>query len=280
MKSLSVLISRISLIILIITSCTKNDIPVNIFSGKIKSIEFRDSANNGAILYLEYDSTNGNLIKTKNDSLHFEIKIGAIIDNEIVIRNNITSQQIIVKVSVTKNIESIILLDTITAIQTPYISADYYSNNVDTTTEYGDVFVSNVQNYGFATDGYNYLKNTVSWYMSDFSGGYNYYEDTVDYTFSSQTYNTYLPLQNPLRSIPYVLSGNIFEDITAVNLLELNGYTIFKKNKNLIQTVQSANYGYITKFSYVMNALNQVTEMNVSNPNGVGTSIKYNLTYY
>lgn len=273
-SSIKILIAYI--LLFFVSSCTKYDSPPNLFYGKLKTIKI----NNDAALYLEYDSTNGNLIRVKNDSLHLEIKFGSLINNEIVIRNNSTSQQIIVRISATKNIESVILLDTLTAIQKLYFSAHYSNNNIDTTTEYGDVFVSNIQNYTFISDSFNYLKNNLSWQVSDFSGGTISYEDTVIYTFNPQIYDAYLPLQKPIQSIGYALSGNVFEDPSALNLLELNGINIFKKNKNLIQSVKSANYGYITNLSYVLNTLNQVIEMNVSNPDGTGTYLTYRMTYY
>ncbi len=267
------------IIILFFVACKKEQ-QENILSGKLKSIEYRSEDSSGFKMYLEYDEISKNLIRVTDDSLRIALTIEPESNHQIVIRNYLSSEHLIVNVLPNKNIESVDVLDTLTSTLTRIYAAKYDSAKIDTITEAGSIFISDIQNYDFVTDGFNYLSHAVSWTQMDFFYGTRRLTDTVQYGYSPHVYNNYVPLQRPFQSSGFILSGNLYDNIFTFNLLEINGYNIFNKNKHLIQSVTSVNRGYQTNFSYRFNAKNQVTEMDVSNPDGTGNFMRYKFTYY
>lgn len=261
-------------------SCKKETCLQDNLSGKLKSIEYRSEDSSGFKMYLEYDEISKNLIRVIDDSMRIALTIEPESNHQIVIRNYLSSEHLIVNVLPNKNIESVDVLDTLTSTLTRIYAAKYDSAKIDTITEAGSIFISDIQNYDFVTDGFNYLSHAVSWTQMDFFYGTRRLTDTVQYGYSPHVYNNYVPLQRPFQSSGFILTGMPIEDVFNSILLEINGYNIFNKNKHLIQSVTSVNRGYQTNFSYRFNANNQVTEMDVSNPDGTGTFTRYKFTYY
>lgn len=249
-------------------------------SGKLKSIEYRFQDSSGHILYLEYDEISKNLIRVIDDSMRIALTIEPESNHQIVIRNYLSSEHLIVNVLPNKNIESVDVLDTLTSTLTRIYAAKYDSASIDTLSIPGDIFISDIQNYDFITDGFNCLSHTISWTQMDFFYGTRRLTDTVQYGYSPHVYNNYVPLQRPFQSSGFILTGMPIEDVFNSILLEINGYTFFNRNKHLIQSVTSVNRGYQTNFSYRFNAKNQLTEMDVSNPDGTGNFMRYKFTYY
>ncbi len=261
-------------------SCKKETCLQDNLSGKLKSIEYRFQDSSGHILYLEYDEISKNLIRVIDDSMRIALTIEPESNHQIVIRNYLSSEHLIVNVLPNKNIESVDVLDTLTSTLTRIYAAKYDSASIDTLSIPGDIFISDIQNYDFITDGFNCLSHTISWTQMDFFYGTRRLTDTVQYVYSPYVYNNYVPGQRSFQSTGFALSGYVYDGVFNSILLEINGYNIFNRNKHLIQSVTSVNRGYQTNFSYRFNAKNQLTEMDVSNPDGTGNFMRYKFTYY
>ncbi|MBK9330665.1 MAG: hypothetical protein IPM95_15515 [Sphingobacteriales bacterium] len=255
--------------------------------GKIKSLEIID-VNTGArrMLNYYYDSDK-NLKSSEGDSLKFiidridaqitKVQLTVLADDP-----NFNSRQLyIVHTNTSNQIESVNLLDTLTSEETNQIKIAYNSILIaDTVTESGQpVFVHDVSNFNYLFDGNNYVKQKVSGYKYSFLGGETYYLDSITYSYSDIPNNNFIPLQQPFLGTAYALTGNTNNNL-LLYLLDINGYSVYKRNANLIKSVCSANYGYIINYNYTLNPSGQVVEMAASNSNGTGTYMTYRMTYY
>jgi hypothetical protein len=269
-----------------IISCKKQSID-SLLKGKLKTIEITDNRTGAKrMLYYYYDSDN-RLKSLESDSLQFIIEhidtaLTKIKVNVIAPDPNFDSrQEYQIHINAAHQIASINLLDTLLGEELPYMRLTYNSTlNVDSVIETGQpVFVHDVSNFNYVFDGNNYTKQNVSWYRSSPLGGETYSLDGITYSYSAIPNNNFIPLQQPFLGTAYALTGNTTNTL-LLNLMEINGYSVYKRNAKLIKSLYSENYGYITNYSYSTNALNQVVGMTVSNPDGTGVYLTYRMTYY
>ncbi len=268
-------------------SCKKQNIDTPL-KGKLKTIEITDDITGTKRLFYYYYDSNNKLKSLESDSLKFimdRIDAGLIKAQVIVTAsdpNFDSRQEYRVHINTSNQIASINLLDTLLAEESPFIRVTYSSTlTVDSVIETGQpVFVHDIANFNYLFDGNNHVKQNVSWYKFSPFGGETYYLDSVTYSYSDMPNNNFIPLQQPFLGSAYALTGNITNNTLLLNLLEMNGYSVYERNTNLIKSLHSANYGYIVNYNYLTNSLHQVTEMSVSNSNGTGTYLTYRMTYY
>lgn len=276
--------------LLIIAGCCKNHNtvePKNIFDGKLKTFELSlsNDSNNIVRNYFFYDSVTFKLKYTNSvilpDTLNTNnITIIYYDFNSITERNNTNSIGI---TSVINNtVVSLTSLDTVANNEIPLIwIIRNVQHNLDIVNTAGvSLFAENIKNYNYTYGNGNVISHNLSWDEIDFLSNIpTHYIDTITYTYNTEVYGQYIPTQNPFIEATYILSGNHIGG-TVGNIVEINGGIGVFKNKNLIKTIKSSKFGYISNYTYNYNSLNQITEIYISNSDGTGKAITYKMTYY
>ena len=281
MKKIKLSILILGLIVVIYGCCKNNsNSPKSIFEGKIKTIEIIDSLSSTGIYNYIYDSNTLYLKKIIYDSIYFNIFYNG---NNITTRSNLSNIISIATISNNKLV-SAINLDTMSNIETGIfrISRDNLLST-DTVIEITglSIFPDNLKNYNYIYSNDNAISHEFSWTILDFfSGVERLFKDTITYEYDTRQYRSFIPAQNPFCVSLYIYTGVVQDYGAQLNVVELNGGTLVFKNKNLIKSLKSAKFGYITNYSYTFNTLNQVTEMRISKPDGTGTALTYKMTYY
>lgn len=270
-----------------ICSCCKTDAPSSGLKCKLKTLTIIDNyTNSQRLLTCLYDST-GEFYALTGDSLSFTFT--TISPNYVFLNIDVLAtdpilnnkQKLKFSISPINQVENINLIDSILQTET-VLSSVFYNNQhtIDSVKYAGNRnFVHDIVNANYISDGQNYVQHNISWNMYTILGGDRHYIDTVTYLYTNYVNNNYIPQQIPLLETGYTLSGNIQSDLHFY-LAQLKGYTLFKNNKNLIKSIKSTIYGYITNYEYSLNSMNQVTEMRVSKPDGIGVALTYRMTYY
>jgi hypothetical protein len=257
----------------------------NLLLGKLKTLEVITPSSSKSTLFNYIYDQNGYLTNLQSDSLQYIIgkKIGNVV---IITAISIDADPFLsattkfkIYIDAGDRILAINFLDTLTLEEFPFLSVSYDSiNELDTITTKGSpAYTHDISGFNYEFDGNNYLKQNISWYI--YSGLDVFYLDTATYTYTSILNDNFIPSQIPFLSIAYPVAGNTQDDL-LLNLMEINGYHVYKRNKNLIQSIISSNYGYVTNYSYVINSFGQVSEMHISNSDGTGESTIYKMTYY
>lgn len=277
-----------SLVILLSCEHEKNTTPTNKLEGKPKTLEITASNGDGNhLLYYIYDTASGVFYGLVSDSLQITVSDKA--DNIVKVRiaalssNPAFNATILYKVYMSDDdrIETITKVDTIAAEETAAYTMHYESNAVDTFTDVqpSNLFANNITNYNYQYDGNNYTKQKLLWYSLDLVLGIRSAEDSITYTYTTLPNNNFVPMQIPYLSAGYAITGSV-ENNLLLYALALKGYTVFRKNTYLIQSLISAHYNRTINYHYTLNSLNQVSELSFSATGDAVIFNSYKLTYY
>lgn len=268
-------ISVISLWLLF--ACQPNELPPNLFSGKIKSLQIFDSINNSTYKYTFYYSTNGSLSEIKKDDEKY-ITISNITPNSILIQRISptldTTNFKIVHDNQNKVTSFEQKLDT---IHYPFVQFYYNSGLLDSIVEAG-VFPSSF--FCFSSD-FRYSNGNCEYFTTNLEscyimGGCYPVRSNSYFNHNTLPYSPYVPCQE-IQFLPNLYGVEIADCLSLSYISGIFGLTSGHRNNFLILGTQTVSYAYKT------DSLNRVIEMSQKDnrypfPNLLNKA--YTLEYY